>query len=122
MNDHMVILDGTVSSTVEKVAAEEAAATIRGVVAVINNIEVMGPWMHKDDWEIEQQVNEALWWIPYVDDDLVSVTVTDGVVTLVGVVDSLRARRTATANAYQAGAKKVRNLLKVRYGPVPLRP
>lgn len=41
----------------------------------------------------------------------------DGVATLVGVVDSLRERRMATENAYEGGAKKVRNLLRVTNGP-----
>jgi osmotically-inducible protein OsmY len=50
------------------------------------------------------------------------VTVNDGVALLTGVVDDLRARRAATANALEGGAVQVRNRLRVRHGPDFLRP
>lgn len=57
----------------------------------------------------------------FFDQDGIFVTVADGIVTLVGEVDTLRDRHVATENAYEGGAKEVRNRLKVRYGPPYLR-
>jgi hypothetical protein len=48
--------------------------------------------------------------------DEISVAVKDGVATLVGVVDNLRDRRIATKNAYEGGAREVRNFLQIRHG------
>jgi osmotically-inducible protein OsmY len=92
------------------------------VAAVINNLRVNRTWTPKDDGEIKKDIEDELWWSPFVDEGDVSVTVTGGIATLVGVVDTLRERRVATKNAYEGGAKQVRNLLKVRYGPKDLKP
>jgi osmotically-inducible protein OsmY len=92
------------------------------VAAVVNNLKVNRTWTPKDDREIEKNIEDELWWSPFVDEGDISIAVADGVATLVGVVDTLRERRVATENAYEGGAKQVRNLLKVRYGPESLRP
>jgi len=122
VNNHLVMLDGTVNSNLAKTKAEDVVSAVRGVAAVTNNLRVMKTWTPKDDWEIKKNIEDELWWSPFVDEDDVAITVTDGTVTLIGVVDSLRERRVATENAYEGGAKHVRNELKVRYGPEALRP
>jgi osmotically-inducible protein OsmY len=122
VNNRLVMLDGAVNSNLEKAKAEAVVSAVRGVAAVTNNLRVMKTWTPKDDWEIKKDIEDELWWSPFVDEDDVAVTVKDGTVTLIGVVDSLRARRVATENAYEGGAKHVRNELKVRYGPEALRP
>jgi osmotically-inducible protein OsmY len=122
VNNYLVMLDGTVNSNLEKEKAEDVASAIRGVAAVINNLRVNRTWTPKDDGEIKKDIEDELWWSPFVDEGDVSVTVTGGIATLVGVVDTLRERCVATKNAYEGGAKQVRNLLKVRYGPKDLKP
>lgn len=57
-----------------------------------------------------------------MDEDNISVSVADGVATLTGEVDTLRARRIATQNAYEGGARRVRNRLKVLDDPPFLQP
>jgi osmotically-inducible protein OsmY len=122
VNNRLVMLDGTVNSNLAKTRAEDVVSAVKGVAAVTNNLQVMKTWIPKDDWEIKKDIEDELWWSPFVDQDDVAVTVKDGTVTLIGVVDSLRERRVATENAYEGGAKYVRNELKVRYGPEALRP
>jgi osmotically-inducible protein OsmY len=122
VNNRLVMLDGAVNSNLEKAKAEEVVSAVKGVAAVTNNLRVMKTWTPRDDWEIKKDIEDELWWSPFVDEDDVSVNVTDGTATLVGVVDTLRERRVATENAYEGGAKHVRNELKVRYGPDALRP
>jgi osmotically-inducible protein OsmY len=122
VNNRLVILRGTVDSAFEKKMAGEAVSLLRGVAAVVNNLELNRNWKAKDDWEIEQDIGSELWWSPFVDEDSVSVTVSDGIATLTGEVDTLRNRRAATKNAYDGGARQVRNRLKVRNGPAQLRP
>jgi len=115
-------LSGTVYSAFEKSLADDLVSRVRGVTMVLNNLTVNHPWSSKEDWEIKKNIEDELRWSPFVDEDDVSVNVTDGVATLVGVVDTLRERRVATENAYEGGAKHVRNHLKVRNGPEVLRP
>jgi osmotically-inducible protein OsmY len=122
VNNRMVMLDGAVNSNLERAKAEEVVSAVKGVAAVTNNLRVMKTWTPRDDWEIKKNIEDELWWSPFVDEDEVNVTVADGTATLVGVVDTLRERRVATENAYEGGAKHVRNELKVRYGPEALRP
>jgi osmotically-inducible protein OsmY len=122
VNNRLVMLDGAVNSNLQKAKAEEVVSAVKGVAAVTNNLRVMKSWTPKDDWEIKKDIEDELWWSPFVDGDDVAVTVKDGIATLVGVVDTLRDRRVATKNAYEGGAKHVRNELKVRYGPDALRP
>jgi osmotically-inducible protein OsmY len=122
VNNRLAMLDGAVNSNLEKTRAEEVVSTVKGVAAVTNNLRVRKTWIPKEDWEIKKDIEDELWWSPFVEEDDVAVTVTDGTVTLVGIVDTLRERRVATENAYEGGAKHVRNELKVRYGPEALRP
>jgi osmotically-inducible protein OsmY len=122
VNNRLAMLDGAVNSNLEKTKAEAVVSAVKGVADVTNNLQVRTTWTPKDDWEIKKDIENELWWSPFVDEDNVSVTVKDGTATLVGVVDTLRERRMATKNAYEGGAKHVRNELKVRYGPEALRP
>ena len=122
VNNHLVVLRGAVDSGFAKEKAAEAVSRVRGVADLINNLRVDRSWTPKDDWEIKQDIESELWWSPFVDQEDISVTVADGVATLVGQVETLRDRRIATENAYEGGARKVRNHLRVRYGPDELRP
>lgn len=122
VRNRAVRLSGTVFTEFEKSVAEDVVSRVKGVAMVLNNLTVNRPWTPKEDWAIRQDIINELWWSPFIDEDSVSVTVTDGVATLVGVVDTLRERRAASENAFEGGAKHVRNHLKVRQGPEPLQP
>jgi osmotically-inducible protein OsmY len=115
-------LSGMVYSDFEKSLADDVVSRVKGVTMVLNNLSVNHTWTPKDDWEIQKNIEDELWWSPFVDAKTISVKVADGIATLVGVVDTLRERRVATENAYEGGAKRVRNELKVRHGPEVLRP
>ncbi len=78
-----------------------------------NNIKSDATWEYKSDWEIEQDVENELFWNPIVDRDAIDITVEDGIVTLQGMVPSYNAKEAATEEAYQAGAKHVRNHLEL---------
>jgi osmotically-inducible protein OsmY len=121
VNNHLVVLDGRVNSDFEKEKAAEVVSQVRGVAELINNLGVNRSWVPKDDWEIKQDIESELWWSPFVEKENIVVSVVDGVATLTGEVDTLRERRMATANAYEGGARNVRNHLRVRFGPSELR-
>ena len=118
----VVQLTGQVDSQEEKSKAIKVASKVSGVRQVLDDIRVGGPWKEKSDSEILQGVRREFWWSPYVSNDRVWVAVNQGVVTLAGVVDSFEARRAATINAFEGGAKRVHNYLKVTKGPDYYRP
>jgi len=117
VSNGMARLSGTVDSKFEKSLAENIASRVKGVVEVANYISVGRVWKEKDDWEIRKDIKYELRWSPFLDEEDVSILVNDGIVTLSGVVNSLRDRRLANKNAYEGGARHVRNQLKVRNGP-----
>jgi osmotically-inducible protein OsmY len=92
------------------------------VVAVVNNLTVGSTWNSRPDSEIRDRITEEFAWSPFVDADRIVVTVSDGVAVLTGVVEDLRERRAATENAFEGGARQVRNHVKVRHGPEHLQP
>jgi osmotically-inducible protein OsmY len=115
-----VYLYGVVDSFYEQVRAENVASRVKGVVEVQNNLNVASDWSSepkKSDWEIRQDIRDELWWSPYVDSYEVTVTVEDGVATLTGTVDSWREWWAASNNAYDGGAVRVHNYLKVKNSP-----
>ncbi len=109
-----VTLHGNVDSTFDKERVEEITAGINGVVALNNYLIVNATWSHKDDEDIEEDIESELWWSPFVSREEITVSVQDGVATLTGTVDSWRERRIATEKAYAGGAKSVRNHLRLR--------
>lgn len=128
-------LSGTVDSYFEKVQAEDIASKVRGVILVDNNLTVendydayiydpyVEDWYLNDyDWywhgsnypkmsdaEIKEEINDELFWSPFVDADDVTVTVDQGTATLSGVVDSRSEYLSAEENAYEGGAVFVDN-------------
>lgn len=135
--DGVVYLDGKVDSFFEKRQADDLAARVVGVTQVKNRIAVedridshdphIDPWsVHDyswyevvprhtfvDDWEIRRDIEQELFWSPFVDQGDVTVLVEDGVATLIGTVDSWSEKSSALENAYQGGATFVRNRLTV---------
>jgi osmotically-inducible protein OsmY len=103
----VVTLTGTVSSWAKKMAAQEAAHRVAGVLDVANDIEVKAPGsLGRTDTEIAQAVRRALEWDVFVPEQRIQSTVSSGVVTLEGNVDFWSQREDA--------GKAVRNLIGVR--------
>jgi osmotically-inducible protein OsmY len=110
-----VYLSGDVTTSFEKNEAERVAENVKGVIEVINNINYPDTWNWKSDKEIRENVKDELFWSPFVDEDQVNVSVFDGVVTLTGNVETLSERMAAEENAYEGGARKVKNKLTVNH-------
>ena len=103
----VVTLTGTVDRYTKKIAAEEAAKKVKGVKAVVENIEVKyGIEYKKTDKEIAKAALEALKWNSSVPDDKITLKVENGWIHLNGEVEW----------EYQRDAAKrtVQNLLGVR--------
>lgn len=82
-----VTLSGKVAKRWEKSEAEKIANSARGVVNVVNNIEVKPSAVRSDDY-IEQDLSRVLERSALVDEDKVYIEVENGVVHLTGSVVS----------------------------------
>lgn len=131
-----VFLSGDVDSAFEKSRAEDIASRTKGVVAIQNSLRVPDyTWNMvtyypplpayygytsplysdsvKTDAEIRENIEDEMFWSPFVDADEVDVSVKDGVATLTGSVDDWYERSKARENAYEGGAIRVRDQLSV---------
>jgi osmotically-inducible protein OsmY len=89
--DGVVTLTGTVDNYARKLAAQEAAHRVAGVLDVANDIQVrVFSSATPTDTEIAQAVRRALEWDVWVPDERIQSTVSNGWVTLEGAVDLLR--------------------------------
>ncbi|HEY3040227.1 MAG TPA: BON domain-containing protein [Pyrinomonadaceae bacterium] len=96
VNDAVATLTGAVSSYAQKIAAQEAAHRVAGVLDVANDIEVKPiDCFVRTDTEIASAVRNALEWDALVPNELIRSTVSDGWVTLEGDVDYWREREDA---------------------------
>ena len=103
----VVTLTGTVTSWAKRVAAQEAARRVIGVLDVANDIEVKVPGgLARTDTEIAQAVRRTLEWDVFVPEQKITSTVTDGWVTLEGTVERWSQREDAQ--------RAVRNLTGVK--------
>jgi osmotically-inducible protein OsmY len=99
----VVTLTGTVSSYAKRLAAQEAAHRLYGVLDVANDITVkVSGGLARTDTEIAQAVRHALEWDVFVPDKQITSTVSRGWVTLEGTVELWSQREDA--------ARAVRNL------------
>jgi osmotically-inducible protein OsmY len=123
VKDGVVILTGWVDSYAKKVAAERAAHRVRGVRAVVNDIEVRLPSSaERTDVDIALEASRALAWDALVPADRIQATVSKGVITLEGEVSWEFEKRAAEAAVRRlAGVQGVINNIKVRppVGPLP---
>ena len=84
----IVTLTGYVESYAQKLAAETAAARVKGVLAVAGELEIQIPFERKwDDSDIAAAIVGRLAWDVSVPRDAVKVRVEKGWVTLTGEVD-----------------------------------
>ena len=103
----VVTLTGTVTSWAKRVAAQEAARRVIGVLDVANDLKVKAAGgFSRTDTEIAQAVRQALEWDVFVPNEKIASTVTDGWVTLEGPVERSTQR--------EAAERAVRNLMGVK--------
>ena len=116
VTDGAVTLVGTVPSYMQKIAAQDAAHRVVGVLDVANDIEVQPiDRFLRADSEIAGAVRNALEWDALVPNELIQSTVSDGWVTLEGQVDYGRERTDAErAIRRLAGVVGVTNKITIR--------
>jgi len=96
VDEAVATLTGSVASYAQKVAAQEAAHRVVGVLDVANDIEVNpSDGFVRSDTELARAVRSALEWDALVPDDQIQSTVSDGWVTLGGEVNYWRERTDA---------------------------
>lgn len=89
-------LTGVVSSYAKKIAAQEAAHRVSGILDVANDIEVRAVDLFaRTDTQIASAVRNALEWDALVPNERITSTVSAGWVTLEGAVDYWREREDA---------------------------
>ena len=116
VNQGVATLTGTVSSLVQKIAAQDAAHRVAGVLDVANDIEVKPVNLFvRTDREIATHVRSALEWDALVPNELIQSSVSDGWVTLEGEVDYWHQRNDAEQAILRlAGVVGVINKITVR--------
>lgn len=89
----VVTLTGAVSSYAKKMAAQDAAHRVAGVLDVANDLRVHIPnSLFRTDTEIAATVRHILDWNTVVPGDQIRSSISDGWVTLEGSVDTNRER------------------------------
>jgi osmotically-inducible protein OsmY len=112
----VVTLTGTVSSWGKRVAAQEAAHHVVGVLDVANDVQVRFPGdKARTDTDIATAVRRSLEWDVLVPEARIRSTVADGWVTLEGDVD-LGIERQDAENAIRnlVGVRGITNRIQVR--------
>jgi osmotically-inducible protein OsmY len=96
VDEGVVTLTGTVGSWTKKLAAQEAAHHVAGVLDVANDVQVRPPGLHsRTDADIARAIRQALEWDIRVPHEQIQSTVSSGWVKLEGRVDSWRQREDA---------------------------
>lgn len=120
VTDAVATLTGLASSYAKKVAAQEAAHRVAGILDVANDIRVkpIDRWA-RTDTEVASAVRNALEWDALVPNELIQSTVSSGWVTLEGDVDFWREREDAERAILRlAGVVGVTNQITIRRRPV----
>jgi len=116
VNDAVATLCGSVPTYAQKMAAQEAAHRVAGVLDVANDIEV-NPSAHfmRGDTELARAVRSALEWDALLPDEQILSTVSDGWVMLEGEVNNERERTDAERVIERlSGVVGVMNKLSIR--------
>lgn len=109
----IVTLSGTVNSWTARLAAQEAAHRVSGVLDVANDVHVNLPTSYeRNDTDIARALRNALEWDVMVPHERIRTTVSNGAVTLEGNVDYWSEYDdTARSVRNLAGVKELRNLI-----------
>jgi osmotically-inducible protein OsmY len=108
-----VLLTGTVNSIYERNHAENRTSKIRGVQSIQNHIAFSTKEENKTDWEIQLDIENQVWWSPFLSEQDIVATVHDGKATLNGSVAYAHQRLIAEQQAFEAGASVVMNRLRL---------
>ena len=119
-HDGVVTLTGHVATHTEKIAAEAAASRVRGVKAIVSEIEVrLSDRAQPEDEELAQLAVQALASDTRVPAGRIQVCVEHGWLSLAGEVDWQYQRKAAyDAVAHLRGVRGVHDLLTIK--PVPV--
>jgi osmotically-inducible protein OsmY len=118
VDNGVVTLTGAVDSFAKRLAAEEAAHRVAGVLDVANDVQVHVPDSPtRTDTEIAHAVRHALQWDALVPEEQIQSTVTDGWVLLTGAVTTHSQREDAERAVQRlAGVRGIANRIVVE-GP-----
>jgi osmotically-inducible protein OsmY len=121
VRDGVVTLAGHVDSYADKWRAERVVSRIKGVKAVVNELEVRLPsGSQRTDQEIARAAVNAFQWNVLVPHDRIKVVVEDGWITLRGEVDWYYQKEEAERTVRTiTGIKGVSNLITVAAVPTP---
>ncbi|GJL65394.1 MAG: hypothetical protein NPIRA05_03650 [Nitrospirales bacterium] len=108
------LLTGTVDSIYERHRAENVSSRIRGVHALQNQIEFATREEEKTDGDIQLDIENQVWWNPYLSEQDIVATVKDGTAILNGSVEHAPQRVIAEQQAFEAGASAVENHLQIK--------
>jgi osmotically-inducible protein OsmY len=122
IRDGVVTLAGYVDSYADKWRAERIVSKVKGVKAIVNDLQVRLPSEdRRPDPELARAAVDALKWDILVPDDKIQVIVEDGWVTLKGEVDWYYQREEAErALRNLRGVKGISNLITVAKTPTPI--
>lgn len=111
----VVTLTGKVNSYAKKLAAQQAAHRVKGVLDVVNDIEVhIAGSLQRTDEEIAKAIRHTLEWNVLVPAENIHSTVSKGWVTLEGNVEYYRERNDAErAISHLPGVRGVSNKIQV---------
>lgn len=112
----IVTLTGLVNSYAKKLAAQEAAHRVFGVLDVANDMQVRVPGsLGRTDAEIALAVRHSLEWDVWINEERIKSTVSNGFVTLEGTVEVLRERDDVERVIRRlAGVRGVTNRIEVK--------
>jgi osmotically-inducible protein OsmY len=121
VRDGVVTLAGYVDSYADKWRAERVVSKVKGVKAVVNQLEVkLSSSSQRPDPEIARAAVNALQWNALVPHDRIKVVVEDGWITLRGEVDWYYQKEEAERTVRNiTGIKGVSNLITVATVPTP---
>ncbi len=114
-----VTLSGTVGSYYERYLAGQAVRGVVGATGIRNDIEIANN-RPLQDRQIVADIQQALAWDAYVDSRHIDVSAEQGVVTLMGAIDSAAQKRRSIMLSWVAGVRDVNaKLLRVADAPSP---
>jgi osmotically-inducible protein OsmY len=114
VNEAIVTLAGSVESCNEKIIAERAAASVRGVLKVIDRLEVTAEGQLPDT-EIVRSAFRALKTLMVIPEKRLEISSQGGLVTLTGTVEWQFQRTAAAACVSRVdGVREVHDRLQVR--------
>ena len=120
VKDGVVTLVGSIDVYAKKIAAREAAHRVHGVLDVVDDLQVKVPGIGaRTDTEIARAVRDALEWDAFVPDEKITSTVSLGIVTLEGMVQTWTQRADAErAVRGLTGVRGVINQISVTAKPI----